>query len=70
MLDNGGLTPTSAKGSNFVIENPKAILLSSEFTYQITDYGRDYYIRDLRYPTLRRRDFGRFEALAVIDKYY
>lgn len=66
--EHNGSTPASAKGSCFFIENPKGISLSTEFTYCITDYGRDYYTLDSRYPALRRREFGRFEALAVIDQ--
>ncbi len=66
--EHNGSTPESARGSFFCIENPKGISLSTEFTYCITDYGRDYYTLDSRYPALRRRDLGRFEALAVIDE--
>lgn len=64
---HSGSIPTSAKGNYFVIENPNSISLSTDFTYRITDYGRDYYTLNSRYPPLRRRDFGRFKALAVID---
>ena len=66
--ESSGRPPKSARGHSFFIENPKSISLSTEFTYCITDYGRDYYTLDSRYPALRRRDFGRFEALAVIDE--
>ncbi|TQV89991.1 hypothetical protein IF1G_11350 [Cordyceps javanica] len=66
--ENNGSTPESANGSCFLIENPRCILLSTEFTYCITDYGRDYMTLNSRYPALSRRDFGRFEALDAIDQ--
>ncbi|KAK8141060.1 hypothetical protein G3M48_000905, partial [Beauveria asiatica] len=53
VAEHSGLTPTSAKGSYFVIENPSSISVSTDFTYRITDYGRDYYTLVSRYPALR-----------------
>lgn len=68
LLEHSGSTPKSAMGSYFVIENPKSISLSAEFTYQITDYGRDYDTLESRYPALSKRQLGRFDALAAIDE--
>lgn len=65
--EHHGLVPESALGSYYVIENPNCICLSSEFAYQITDYGRDYWALDSRYPALIGRDFGRFAALRKLD---
>lgn len=68
VLEHNGFTLVSVKGSCFFIKNLKGISLNTEFTYCIIDYGRDYYILDLRYPALRRREFGRFDALVVINQ--
>lgn len=68
VAEHSGLTPTSAKGSCFMVENPNDIYLSTEFTYKIIDYGRDYYTLESRYPALRTRDAGRFAALTGVDE--
>lgn len=64
----GYSAPFSAMGPCFVVENPKTIILSTEFSYNVTDFGRDYCTIDSRYPTLRGRDRGRFHTLAWLDE--
>lgn len=67
ITEHGGLVPASANGSYFVVENPYSIILSTDFSYEITDYGRDYYKLESRYPALTGRELGRFETLRVMD---
>ncbi len=64
----GSIAPESAAGSYFIVENPSSIILSREFAYKVTDYGRDYCTGESRYPVLLGRDTGRFHTLAWVDE--